>query len=61
MRGHTNIKFYSLLIIQYFNMNTNKYKNCVLQNLSSEHIILKLYYKIVKWFYWIKNSIFMSS
>ena len=29
------------MIIQYFNINTNKYKNCVLQNLSSEHIILK--------------------
>jgi hypothetical protein len=39
-------------------MNRNKYKNCVLQHLSSEHIILKFYYKIVKCFYWIKNSIF---
>jgi hypothetical protein len=37
------------LIIQYFNMNRNQYKNYVLQNLSSEHIILKFYYKIVKY------------
>jgi hypothetical protein len=44
------------LIIQYFNMN--KHKNYVSQNLSSEHIILKCYCKIVKCFYWIKNSIF---
>jgi hypothetical protein len=36
-------------------MNRNQYKNYVLQNLSSEHIILKFYYKIVKYFYWIKN------
>jgi hypothetical protein len=47
------------MIIQYFNMNRNKYKNYVLQNLRSEHIILKFYYKTVKWFYWIKNSIFL--
>jgi hypothetical protein len=39
-------------------MNRNKYENYVLQNLSSEHIILKFYYKIAKWFYWIKHSIF---
>jgi hypothetical protein len=43
------------LIIQYFNMNRNKYKKYVLQNLSSEHIILKFYYKIVKCFFWIKD------
>jgi hypothetical protein len=29
-------------------MNRNKYKNYALQNLISEHIILKFYYKIVK-------------
>jgi hypothetical protein len=29
-------------------MNKNNYENFVLQNLSSEHIILKLYYKILK-------------
>jgi hypothetical protein len=40
-------------------MHGNKYKNYVLQNLSFEHIILKLFYKIVKCFYWIKNSIFL--
>jgi hypothetical protein len=39
-------------------MNRNKYKNYVLSNLSSEQIILKFYYKIVKRFYRIKNSIF---
>jgi hypothetical protein len=39
-------------------MNRDKYKNDVLQNLSYENIILKLYYKIVKCFYWIKNSIY---
>jgi hypothetical protein len=39
-------------------MNRNKHKNYVLQNLSSEHIILKFYYKIFKCFYLIKNSIF---
>jgi hypothetical protein len=50
--------FYSLLIIQYFNMNRNKYKNYDLRNLNSEHIIFKFYYKIVKSFFWIKNSIF---
>jgi hypothetical protein len=32
----------------YFNISRNKYKNYVLQNLSPEHIILKLYYKMVK-------------
>jgi hypothetical protein len=36
-------------------MYMNKYKNCVLQNLISEHIILKFYYKLVKCFYWIKK------
>jgi hypothetical protein len=49
------------LIIQYFNMNRNKYKKFVLQNLSSERIILKFYYKIVKCFYWIKNSSFYEN
>jgi hypothetical protein len=39
-------------------MNRNKYKNYVLQNLSSEHIILKCYYNIVKFFYWIKIKFF---
>jgi hypothetical protein len=29
-------------------MIRNKHKSYVLQNLSSEHIILKFYYKIVK-------------
>jgi hypothetical protein len=48
----TNIKLlYYVLIIQYFNMIRNKYKNYVLQNLSSEHIVLKFYYKIVKSLY----------
>jgi hypothetical protein len=46
------------MIIQYFNMNRNKHKNYILQNLSSEHIILKFYDKNVKCFYWIKNSVF---
>jgi hypothetical protein len=50
--------FYSLLIIQYFNMNRNKYKNFDLRSLNSEHIIFKFYYKIVKSFFWIQNSIF---
>jgi hypothetical protein len=52
---------YCLLVIQYFNMNRNEYNNCVLQNLSSEPIILKFYYKIYKRFYCIKHSNFMRS
>ena len=43
IRGPYYIKFYSLMIIQYLNINRNKYKNYVLQSLSSEHIILKFY------------------
>jgi hypothetical protein len=46
------------MIIQYSNMNKNKYKQYVLQNWSSEHIILKFYSKIVECFHWIKISIF---
>jgi hypothetical protein len=34
------------LIIQYFNMNRNTYKNYVLKNLSSDHIILKVIIKL---------------
>jgi hypothetical protein len=32
-------------------MNRNKYKTYVLQYLNSEHIILKFYYKIVKYIF----------
>jgi hypothetical protein len=42
--------FYCLLIIQYLNTNSKKYKKTMfLQNLSSEQIILKIYCKIVKY------------
>jgi hypothetical protein len=41
-----SILFCSLLIIQYFNISRNEHKNYVLQNFSSERIILKFYYNI---------------
>jgi hypothetical protein len=50
-------EYFILVFGKLILLGTNT-KNYVLQNLSSEHIILKFCYKIVRCFCWIKNAIF---